>query len=236
MGPELGPVRAALHLPDVVASLLTTLPLLCFALVGLASPWAAKTCGLHRTVIASLFFMAVGQGMRALTDSGTVFVVASVGAMGGIAAANVLLSTLAKYHFPQRLGLLSAAYGISLTLGVAAAGVLTAPVAGFFGGGEGWRYGLGLWVVTAAAATIPWVFVPRVIWNHSPPRRQADARSLTHKGRQHGVKQVARPAWAGSWPCSWGYSPCMPTLFSDGCPVSSPEQVSLQLTAAYCLG
>ncbi|MBN3497895.1 MFS transporter [Arthrobacter pascens] len=189
MGPELGAVRAALHLPDVVASLLTTLPLLCFALVGLASPWAAKTFGLHKTVVASLFLMAVGQGMRALTDSGIVFVIASVGALGGIAAANVLLPTLVKYHFPQRLGLLNAAYGISLTLGVAAAGVLTAPVGGFFGSEEGWRYGLGLWGVTAAVAIIPWVFVPRAISNHSAP---GDARSLTGKGGQYGVKQVVR--------------------------------------------
>lgn len=136
--------------------------------------------------------MAVGQGVRALTDSGIVFVVASAGALSGIAAANVLLPTLVKHHFPQRLGLLNAAYGISLTLGVAAAGVLTAPVAGQFSSGEGWRFGLGMWAVTAALAIIPWVFTTRVLSTRPAPGSSADVRRLTGKRAGFGVRQVVR--------------------------------------------
>jgi len=191
LGPELGAVRAALQLPDVVASTLTTLPLLCFALVGLASPWAAKAFGLHKTVVASLFFMAVGQGVRALTDSGIVFVAASAGALSGIAAANVLLPTLVKLHFPHRLGLLNAAYGISLTVGVAAAGVLTAPVAGHFSSEAGWRFGLGMWAVAAAVGIIPWAFVPRVLSNR-PARGNSAYVPLASSRAGYGVREVFR--------------------------------------------
>ncbi|WP_395405552.1 CynX/NimT family MFS transporter (plasmid) [Arthrobacter sp. UC242_113] len=188
LGAELGAVRVSLHLSGPAASFMTTLPLLCFALVGLASPWVARRFGLHRTLLASLFIMTAGQAARALTDSGLVFVLASVGALGGVAAANVLLPTLVKHHFPHRLGLLNAAYGVSLTIGVAAAGVVTAPVAALFTVDQGWRFGLGIWGLTAGLAVIPWLIVHRAI------AKDADS-SIKGGGRQGpaaGVRQLLR--------------------------------------------
>jgi CP family cyanate transporter-like MFS transporter len=128
-----------------------------------------------------------------LPDSGLVFVFASIGALSGIAAANVLLPTLVKHHFPKRLGLLNAAYGISLTLGVASAGVMTAPIAGHFSSEDGWRYGLGIWGVAAALAIIPWALVPRALSNHSVLRGGlTDVPSLSSKESMYRVRQVVR--------------------------------------------
>ena len=68
--------------------------------------------------------------------------------------ANVLLPSLVKLHFPDRIGLVTAIYTTALSTGLTAALVLTVPISDALGG---WRYGLGAWAVVAVIAAIPWI-------------------------------------------------------------------------------
>ena len=65
-----------------------------------------------------------------------------------MAMANVLLPSLVRLHFPDRIGLVTALYTTALAVGLTAAFVLTVPIADAFGG---WRYGLGIWAVAGGA-------------------------------------------------------------------------------------
>jgi CP family cyanate transporter-like MFS transporter len=82
----------------------------------------------------------------------------SVVALAGMATANVLLPSLIKLHFPERIGFFTALYTTSLAIGLTSASVLTVPLAEGLGS---WRWGLGSWALVAAVAAVPWLFLVR---------------------------------------------------------------------------
>ena len=154
VGPVLEEVRQGLAMSRGTAGVLTALPALAFAAFGAVAPWAARVVGLHRVTLLSLLAVVAGLGGRALTGSVEVFLGLSVVALGGMAMANVLLPSLVKLHFPDRIGFLSTAYTTALAVGLTLASVLTVPVADAAGS---WRWGLGAWALTAAVAALPWL-------------------------------------------------------------------------------
>ncbi len=154
VGPVLEEVTGALSMPHWVAGLLTSLPVLAFALFGAMAPWAARTVGVHRVTAGALVAVVLGLSGRALVDSAAAFLALSMVALAGMAAANVLLPSLVKLHFPTRVGAVTAAYTTSLALGLTAALTLTVPVAEHF---DTWRAGLGVWAALGAIALVPWL-------------------------------------------------------------------------------
>ncbi len=153
VGPVLHEMRTDLGMSPTTAGVLTTLPTLAFALFGALAPTLARRLGVHRVTLLALGCVVVGLALRARTDSVPALLALSLLALGGMAAANVLLPSLVKLHFPHRVGLLTALYTTALALGLTSASVLTVPV------GEGlgsWRWGLALWAVTALVAALPW--------------------------------------------------------------------------------
>ena len=114
--------------------------------------------GVHRVTLLSLVAVVVGLGLRARTDSVVMFLVLSVLGLAGMATANVLLPSLVKLHFPNRIGLLTSLYTTSLAIGLTSASVLTVPIAEQSGS---YRWGLAIWAITAAVAALPWIVLIR---------------------------------------------------------------------------
>ncbi len=158
IGPVLAEVRTAFHMAPATAGLLTSLPVLGFAAFGAAAPAAAARFGIHRVTLVALFAATVGLFGRSVTGSETLFLLLSLVALAGMAMANVLLPSLVKLHFPDRIGLVTAIYTTALSTGLTAALVLTVPIADALGG---WRWGLGAWAVMAAVAALPWIGLAR---------------------------------------------------------------------------
>ncbi|WP_344200016.1 MFS transporter [Aeromicrobium alkaliterrae] len=154
VGVVLHPLRADLGMSATVAGVLTTLPVLCFALFGATTARVVRTLGLDRTAAALLVVAGVGLALRPLVDSSAAFLALTVVALAGCAIGNVVLPALAKEHFPDRLPLISSLYGAALMGGATLGSVLTVPIADTFGD---WRIGLGAWAVLAFAALIPWL-------------------------------------------------------------------------------
>ena len=92
--------------------------------------------------------------LRSTVDSPALFIATTVPALAGMAVANVLLPSLVKLHFPNRIGLVTAIYTTALSVGLTFASVLTVPVADSVGS---WRWGLALWGATALVAAAPWL-------------------------------------------------------------------------------
>lgn len=164
VGPVLDEVREAFGMSGATAGLLTSLPVLAFAVFGALAPTAARRVGLHRVTLVSL--LAVGGGLlgRAATGSETLFLLLSLLSLAGMAMANVLLPSLVKLHFPDRIGPVTAVYTTALAIGLTSALALTVPIAQATGG---WRTGLGLWAVLALVAALPWVAL--VAHDRKPP-------------------------------------------------------------------
>ncbi|CAN5200213.1 MFS transporter [soil metagenome] len=158
VGPVLAEIIAGLQMSATTAGLLTTLPVLAFALFGALTPWLARRLGLHRLTLLALVAVVVGLALRARTDSVLLFLLLSLLALAGMATANVLLPSLVKLHFPHRVGLLTSVYTTALAIGLTLASVLTVPLGEVLGS---WRWGIGIWALTALVAAVPWVRLVR---------------------------------------------------------------------------
>ncbi len=154
VGAVLGEIESGLHASSGLSGLLTTLPVVCFAGLGALTPAAAARFGPHRLLVLALVLSAAGLFARSVVGSIGLFLVLSVFALGGAAIGNVLLPTLVKEHFPNRIGAMTALYSTSLAVGTTAGAGLTVPVASV---GGSWRVGLGVWSVFALAAALPWL-------------------------------------------------------------------------------
>ncbi len=185
VGPVLAEVRADLALTATTAGLLTSMPVLAFALFGGLAPGLARRFGIHRTTLAALAIVGAGLAARAWAESGGVFLALSLAALAGMAFANVLLPSLVKQHFPDRIGPMTAVYSGALSLGLTAALVFTVPLSHL---GGSWRFGLGIWAVLALLAAVPWLGLIR----HDQPLEDDAARAREAPGRHVRVSDVAR--------------------------------------------
>ena len=154
VGPVLAEVRAGLSMSATTAGLLTSLPVLAFAGFGALAPALARRFGVHRVTLLALLSLVLGLFLRVLVSGTGPFLALSLVALGGMAMANVLLPSLVKLHFPDRIGRVTALYTGALSIGITAALILTVPLSE---AGGSWRFGLGAWAVLALLAALPWL-------------------------------------------------------------------------------
>lgn len=154
VGPVLSELRDGLDMGPAAAGLLTSLPVLAFAIFGALAPLAAARLGPHRVTLLALLGVVVGLAGRAVVGEKTAFLALSLVAVAGMAMANVLIPSLVRLHFPDRIGPMTSVYTTALAVGLTAAFLLTVPVADALGS---WRYGIGAWAVLAGVAVLPWV-------------------------------------------------------------------------------
>lgn len=158
VGPVLAEVRSGLAMSATTAGLLTSLPVLAFACFGAVAPALARRLGVHRVTLLALLSLVLGLFARAVVAGSWPFLGLSMLALAGMAMANVLLPSLVKLHFPDRIGRVTSLYTGALAIGLTAALTLTVPLSGGgAGGGDGWRVGLGAWAVLALLAALPWL-------------------------------------------------------------------------------
>ena len=139
VGPVLAEVRDSFSMSGPVAGLLTSLPVR--RVRGLRRPRArGGTPDRHppgHVARASSPRPRACSAARSRTSE-ALFLLLSLLALGGMAMANVLLPSLVKLHFPDRIGQVTAIYTTALSIGLTAALVLTVPVSDAF---DGWRCG-----------------------------------------------------------------------------------------------
>ncbi len=186
VGPVLELISVDLGMGAAVAGLLTSLPPLCFSAFGAVAPYLARRIGPHRTIAIALVAIVVGQAARAWVPNTWSFLLLSVLALGGMALSNVLLPTLVRLHFPRRIGLATSLYSLSLTLGTAAAGAVTYPLAQELGG---WRGAFTATTAVAIAGLICWLPMLRYA------QQKGTSQPETH---QYSLRDVARTrrGWA----------------------------------------
>jgi CP family cyanate transporter-like MFS transporter len=161
VGPVLDEIRAGIHMSALGAGLLTALPVLSFATIGALAPRLARLVGIHRLTMLALVCVAAGLAARAQVHDTVTFLVLSFVGLAGMAAANVLLPSLVKAHFPDRIGLLTSVYSTALAIGLTGASVLTVPIAEYDTTAVDWRRGLFVWALLAAVAAVPWLGLVR---------------------------------------------------------------------------
>ncbi|MFI5934933.1 MFS transporter [Actinoplanes sp. NPDC051494] len=159
LGPVLEEVRAGLGMSASVAGLLTSMPAVCFALIGSSAPLLARRWGPGGAIALGAGALTLGLAVRPFAGGAPLFLALTALALAGIALANVLLPVVVKQWFPERVGMVTGLYSVALNLGASTAAAITVPLTGAFGGD--WRYGLGVWAVVAALALPSWILLAR---------------------------------------------------------------------------
>jgi len=157
VGAVLDGLERGLHTNSGVAGLITTLPPICFAALGALAPRMASRAGPHRLLVLALTAMTIGLLARAFVGSVAGFVALSVLSLMGSAVANVLMPTLVKWHFPDRIGQMTALYTTAMAIGGTMAAGLSVPIGLLASGEDSWRAGIGSWALLSAAAVLPWL-------------------------------------------------------------------------------
>ncbi|CUK21943.1 Inner membrane transport protein YeaN [Achromobacter sp. 2789STDY5608615] len=161
--PLVGLIREQLGLSNTAAGMLITLPLLAFAVVSLVSAGMARRHGLERTLFFALLLIGGGIVLRSQGQAWALY--AGTAVIGsGIAIGNVLLPSLLKRDFPQRLAGLTSAYVLTMSIAAGAASALAVPLASLAGGD--WRISTLCMLVIPLAGALLWL--PQLA-NHTPP-------------------------------------------------------------------
>lgn len=154
VGPLVGTIRDSTGISSTLAGVLTALPVFAFAAASPIAPGIAGRFGIERTLFLALLALGCGTVIRSLPTIATLF--------GGtlllgvaIAMANVLLPSLIKRDFAQRVGVVTSLYVAMMNVAAAISSGIAVPVSHAAPGG--WRTAIGCWTGLLLVAVIAWV-------------------------------------------------------------------------------
>lgn len=178
VGPLVGRIQADLQIGEATAGVLTTLPVLMYAVGAPCTRWIVQKLGAWNTMLAGLALLCVGLVVRSLGAAGSLL--GGVVLVGlGISALNVLLPALIRVCFPEKIGLMTGLYSTGMSVSAALGAGLSIPIAVQLG--LGWPAALGVWVILAGAALLVWLpqrgAVPGTLF--SPPAKTEENENPT---------------------------------------------------------
>jgi CP family cyanate transporter-like MFS transporter len=168
LGPLVGDIRSQTNLSNSITGMLTSIPLLAFAILSPLVPRIARRFGMELSLMASLILLTIGIIVRSLSSVTLLFVGTFIIGLA-IAVGNVLLPSLVKRDFPNQVGAMTGAYSVGMNVFGALASGISVPLS--IGIGLGWRGSLACWACLAGIAVICWL--PQLRSHHIPeaPRK-----------------------------------------------------------------
>lgn len=158
VGPVIGIIRDDIGLSNWSAGILTSLPLIAFAIMSPIAPKIGNRYSNERTLLFGLLLLLFGISVRStpvvfLVFLGTLFIGL------GIAILNVLLPGVIKEKFPAKVALMTSVYSTAMGIFAATASGLSIPFAS--GLGWGWQLALVIWTIPAVLAIFLWIYLSR---------------------------------------------------------------------------
>ncbi|SMF85826.1 MFS transporter, CP family, cyanate transporter [Paenibacillus uliginis N3/975] len=154
VGPLVSLIRDDVHISNTLAGLITTVPLLAFALLSPLVPKLGRKYGVEPVICFALIFLTVGIIIRSLSGATNLYIGTAI--LGfAIAVCNVLLPSLIKRDFPNKIGSMTGIYSISMNLCGAIASGISVPLA--VGAGLKWQGALGIWGILSFLSILCWL-------------------------------------------------------------------------------
>ena len=154
IGPVLDQVIDSFQLTSSQAGMLTTLPLLAFAIASPMATTLAKKQGLEISLFIALLLIGLGLSTR-LVDSVIVLYVGTAVIGVGIAIGNVLLPSLIKRDFPHKVAVMTSAYVLSMGVFAGSYSALLIPLAAYKD--LGWQVALACYGLITLFSLIIWL-------------------------------------------------------------------------------
>ncbi|MFB5193328.1 CynX/NimT family MFS transporter [Neobacillus sp. KR4-4] len=175
VGPIIETIRQDTGMSHTLAGMLTTLPLLAFALFSPLAPKISRRVGLEYTLFGALLLLVAGIIIRSIPYITALFIGTAVLGIA-IALCNVLLPSLIKREFPNKVGIMTGIYAVSMNLWAAVASGITIPITE--GVEFGWRGALACWVLLSIISIVFWI--PQIRVHHQTTSSLDTGGSLWH--------------------------------------------------------
>lgn len=168
VGPLSKILNQEMNLSNAWVGMLTTLPLLAFAVISPLVASVAGKFGNERTLFASMLFLTLGIALRSFrANDGCLFIGTLIIGVA-VAFGNVLLPSFIKERLPEKIGVMTGAYTVVMSLFAGLGSGLSIPIER--GTSFGWRGSLMVWGLLSLAAVI--VMLPLL---HAKQRQPAPA-------------------------------------------------------------
>jgi len=186
LGPLVSLIRTDMGLSNSVIGLITTLPLITFAVLSPIIPSIAYRWGNEVTLFLGIILLMMGILIRSV-DVLVIIFTGTVLIGIGIAFCNVLLPALIKEEFPSRVGLMTSVYSTAMTIFAAIGSGISIPLA--VGLNLGWQRALACWAILAGAAIVVWL----------PQLRKRGGKPIEKEKTERNKKLKGRPPELKLW-------------------------------------
>ncbi|MHA6631659.1 MFS transporter [Pseudonocardia sichuanensis] len=231
--PVLPEIREDLGLSEAQAGLLTTIPVLCFAVFAPPAAALVRRLGTRRALVLALVGIAVTTAVRPL--GGTAVLLSGTLVAGVcLTVGNVVVPVTIKRDLSARVSLATGLFTGGMCLGAAITAGLTQPLASW----AGWRGALALWASLTLAAVLVWHVATRprvpVLDGITAARALQPARPRVRVWRQ--TRAWAVGAFLAAQACAYmSLTAWLPTLLVDSADVTS-KTGGLAMSAFQLLG
>ena len=134
-------------------SLMSSLPIVCFGIGAFASPYLVKRFTLNKAMMFVLVILSIAMATRLI--GGFPAIITSTVVIGlAIAIANVLIPTIVREQFADRIELITGVYVTLLAISASFAAAIAVPSSDLLGG---WRGALAVWILPALFAIVFWI-------------------------------------------------------------------------------
>jgi len=181
IGPVLDQVISHFQLSASQAGMLTTLPLLAFAIASPMAATLAKKQGLELSLFIALILITAGLGARFMNSTLALYLGTAVIGIG-IAIGNVLLPSLIKRDFAHKVALMTSAYVLSMGIFSGSYSALIIPIAAYQD--LGWQIALASFGLISVLSLVIWL--PQ-LKNHTNPTKDLTQASSKSKIWHHAL-------------------------------------------------
>ncbi|MCM3644039.1 MFS transporter [Priestia megaterium] len=157
VSPVLHGITKDLGMSSTLASLLTSIPLVCFGFCSLFAGRLANRYQPEKMITFAITCIGIATFLRAFTNSSIYLLITALLIGAGIGVVSPLLSGFIKSHFPDKAASMIGIYSTSMVVGASISIGLTTPLQHWFN--HSWKNGLAFWSILALLAIPLWLMV-----------------------------------------------------------------------------
>ena len=157
VSPVLHGITKDLGMSSTLASLLTSIPLVCFGFCSLFAGRLANRYQPEKMITFAITCIGIATFLRAFTNSSIYLLITALLIGAGIGVVSPLLSGFIKSHFPDKAASMIGIYSTSMVVGASISIGLTTPLQHWFN--HSWKNGLAFWSILALLAIPFWLMV-----------------------------------------------------------------------------
>ena len=187
VGPVVDEIKHVMEINNSVAGILTTIPLIIFAIVSPLVSRVTSRITMSRTILYSTILLIIGLYLRVAGDF-SLFIIGTLILGIAIAFGNVVLPSYVKWYFPMQIGIATGIYSGTMNFTAGLGGGLSFPLSQT---PLGFRLSLSFWIILGIIAIILWI--PKARKGAKLEKQTIDETQVKHHKKVNIVK--SKLAW-----------------------------------------